>query len=164
VGDAEVIRHSALPTLLLITGIGLGFMGPIVGFAAWWGLIRYGFSNIDVVALISTGAVVTAVLVRLLFSVATNFGIVVGDDRVEVLERRFLGGPRKSRSVAWTEFGEVRLTSKLLGEIRFNTSGTPLFLSPNQARVLLGDPRWPRSVRVPPEVSTFVRVHSAAQS
>jgi hypothetical protein len=156
--DADVcfIRHPRLRSLVLSILIVTPFMGAVAGYAAWWGWFRLHFSILSIVAIISACAAVVIVLVRVVYALATDYGVRVDEQGVQVIRRRVLGSPFSGASFRWDELGKPYLLSKLWREIAIPTRGPLLTLSPGQAKVVLNHPRWPGPRTVSEEVKMLI--------
>lgn len=155
--DEGIIRHPRLRSLALSTLIVVPLMGAIAGYAVWWGWLHLHLSDFLISALIAASSAAVAVMVRVVYSLATDFGVRVDDQGVQVVRRRIFGSPLPGARFGWEELGEPYLLSKVWREIAIPTRGPLLTLSPGQAKVLLAHPLWRGYRALPEDVSQLLR-------
>jgi len=155
--EGTVIRYPQRRTFLLVVAYTLPFLGALAFYVVWWGSVHYHFSIGVLVAIATAYGVAESLVVWVVFTMACDFAVVIEENGIRVIGRRFFGGTYETLDAAWADLGEPRLVSRLWRLIGVPSKGGLLFLSPNQARSVFENPRWSKSKQIPPDVMSLVR-------
>lgn len=154
--DECIIRHPRLRSLALTTLIAAPTMGAVTGYIGLWGWFSLHLPPLTVVAYTSFSAALMVFLMRVIYTLSTDFGVRIDEHGVQVIRRRVLRSPVAGVSFRWEELGEPHLLSKLSKEIVVPTRGPSLFLSASQAKAVFNHPRWPGPRTFPEDVTQLI--------
>ena len=140
-------------------GVALLFFVPgmtvVVGFVVWTSLERHLLSPSLIWAPIAIGVSVTAPCIWFLTLGQANYGIELTDAGVLIYDRVVLRSVLSRREFSWDSLQKPAIFARLWGTVRVDVDGSAigLWLSNQQARAVLTDPRYPSRGNIPPDVA-----------
>jgi hypothetical protein len=155
--DSGIIRHPTFGPVGLTCLKTIPLMTLLTVFAVLAGLQNASLSGAEAWFLVALGESIAILVVWMLSITGSNYGIVLIDEGVIVVSRNLLLGPGNHRLTLWSQLREPSVTGGLTSEVSFETQSLPIFLSKNQARAVLSDPRCPLIDQSSKEVLKLVR-------
>jgi hypothetical protein len=157
---ADIIRHPVVRAFLLsamVMGTGMALLTAGVLWFALRGPTPK-LSTIEVWFVVGLSAGLTFMAIWIVSVPSANYGISLEAEGVATYERTYRLGRGRKWVVPWEELQNPIPPTRLWEDVTIRSRPKMLFLSREQARAVLLDPRCPIRASLPESVSRFIGV------